>query len=267
MRGCFRFHWVIKDERAPAVPQDAVDLIDGVVPHHEMALRMADMEIAGGSSPEVIAVAERMRMMQMDEIAELEALREIEDARCAVFGWHVACWYQGMSKRYPLHCQSEVEVPTTASLLFSHLDDHRRLSGHMEKPSWMMLGATMHLDMDALEGRAVGSHLRIVGRVLGLALAVEEVVTEREPPLIKVWETLGEPRLLMIGAYRMGFRITPRGDHSHLIVSIDYQLPSGRFTRWLGRVFGRAYARWCTRRVALDAEAAFARSGVRNGPA
>jgi uncharacterized protein (DUF305 family) len=75
-RRCFRFHWVIKDERAPVVPQDDVDLIDAMVPHHEMALMMADMEIADGSSPEVIAVAERMRAMQMDEIAELEAIRE-----------------------------------------------------------------------------------------------------------------------------------------------------------------------------------------------
>jgi hypothetical protein len=43
------------------------------------------------------------------------------------------------------------------------------------------------------------------GRVAGLALLVEEVVTERNPPYLKVWETRGHPRLLVIGDYRLDF--------------------------------------------------------------
>jgi uncharacterized protein (DUF305 family) len=75
-RRCFRFHWVIKDERASFVPGDDVDLIDALVPHHEMALMMADMEIADGTVPEVVALAERMRAVQMQEIEALKMMRE-----------------------------------------------------------------------------------------------------------------------------------------------------------------------------------------------
>ncbi len=161
------------------------------------------------------------------------------------------------SKSYPRHHRSEVDVDAEAQALFAHLDDHRRLAGHMEKPSLMMAGATMQVETDALKGQAVGTVIRITGRVLGVNLAVDEVVTERVPPLRKTWETRGEPRLLVIGSYRMGFTIAAQGDRSHLIVFIDYQLPSRGVSRVLALLFAGAYAAWCTRRMATDAVAAF----------
>ena len=161
------------------------------------------------------------------------------------------------SNSYPRHHRSEVDVRVEAQVLFAHLYDHRRLAGHMEKPSLMMAGATMRVETDALKGQAVGSVIRITGRVLGVSLAVDEVVTERVPPLRKTWETRGEPQLLVIGAYRMGFTIAAQGNRSRLVVFIDYELPPRGFTRGLGLLFGRAYAAWCTRRMANDAVAAF----------
>jgi uncharacterized protein (DUF305 family) len=73
---CRAFHIVIKDERAPFIPDNDIDLIDALVPHHEMALMMAEIEIAEGTNAQVIALAERMREMQMQEIEELRAMRE-----------------------------------------------------------------------------------------------------------------------------------------------------------------------------------------------
>jgi len=163
---------------------------------------------------------------------------------------------------YPLHHRSEVDVDASANELFAHLDDHRRLASHMEKPSLMMAGATMRVAADALRGQAVGSLIRVSGRVLGMDLAVEEVVTERSEPWRKTWETRGEPRLLVIGAYRMGFTIASREARSHLVVFIDYQLPQRGFARVLGLLFGRAYAAWCTRRMTKDAAGATAIAGV-----
>ena len=160
--------------------------------------------------------------------------------------------------RYPLHQRSEADVDANASVLFAHLDEHNRLAGHMAKPSLMMAGASLQVATDALHGKAVGSLIRITGRVCGINLAVEEVVSERLAPWHKTWETRGEPRLLVIGAYRMGFTISPHGNRSHLVVFIDYQLPQSGFARILGLLFGRTYAAWCTRRMTGDAAAAMA---------
>lgn len=159
--------------------------------------------------------------------------------------------------RYPLHHRNEVDVGTDVQSLFAFLDDHHRLAGHMETPSLMMAGATMRVETDALEGQAVGSVIRVIGRVLGTNLMVEEVVIERVPPLHKTWETRGAPRLLVIGSYRMGFTISSRGERSRLVVFIDYHLPRRGIAHGLGLLFGRAYATWCTRRMATDAVAAF----------
>lgn len=153
----------------------------------------------------------------------------------------------------PFHFESDVELNTPANTVFSHLDDHSRLSAHMSRPSWMMVGSRMAIELDASEGRAVGAIIHLRGRVLGIPLSVEEIVTERSPPLRKVWGTTGRPQLLVIGPYRMGYEITPKAQSSQLRVFIDYALPDGPISHWLGRLFGNFYARWCTQRMANDA--------------
>lgn len=158
--------------------------------------------------------------------------------------------------RYPLHHRREVDVEASANTLFARLDDHRRLAGHMEKPSLMMAGASMRVEVDSMQGQAVGSVIRVSGRVLGMRLAVEEVVTERIAPWSKTWETRGAPRLLVIGAYRMGFTIESQSSGSHLVVFIDYRLPQRGLPQVLGFLFGRFYAAWCTRRMSADAATA-----------
>ena len=84
----------------------------------------------------------------------------------------------------------------------------------------------MNIDQDEGRGQKVGSRIRIAGSVLGINLAVDETVIERDPPRRKVWETIGVPRLLVIGHYRMGFEVTPTDDAARLRVFIDYSLPA-----------------------------------------
>jgi hypothetical protein len=123
----------------------------------------------------------------------------------------------------------------------------------MSESSWMMAGGRMETKVDGGQGQAVGSRISMTGRVLGIDLEVEEVVTERNPPHRKVWETIGTPRLLVIDHYRMGFEISPDGANSLLRVFIEYALPPKAPGRWLGGLLGRYYARWCAQRMVDDA--------------
>ncbi len=167
--------------------------------------------------------------------------------------------------RFPFHFESRASVRAPADTLFSHLDDPKRLSSHMGRSSWMMMGSRMDIQLDESQGRAVGSRIRLQGRVLGIRLSVDETVTERTPPFRKVWETTRTPKLLVIGPYRMGYEITPRSGASMLRVFIDYSLPDKPPTRWLGRLFGGAYARWCTRRMVEDAARHFRQGRQKEG--
>ena len=92
-------------------------------------------------------------------------------------------------------------VSSTPRALFGYLGDQANLGSHMEKPSMMMMGGSMRNVFDQDRGRATGSVIRMDGNVLGIGLTVEEVVTAREPPVRKVWETRGIPHLFILGGY------------------------------------------------------------------
>jgi len=110
----------------------------------------------------------------------------------------------------------------------------------------------MTYDFDEARGQAVGSHIRMGGRAFGLKLFVDEVVTERVPPRRKVWRTVANPSLNVIGHYEMGFDVQSAIGGATLKVWINYGLPA----RGLGRMIpalADSYARWCVQRMASDA--------------
>ena len=161
---------------------------------------------------------------------------------------------------YSLHEERRVLVDATADRVFAALDNPTRMTSHMSETSWRMGGGKMETVVDTAHGQQVGSHIILRGRAFGIRLFVEEVVTVREPPTRKIWETIGTLRLLTIGSYRMSFEVTPGPAGAELRVGIDYQLPASGIGRVLGCFFGRAYARWCVRQMTASAINLFARS-------
>lgn len=155
-------------------------------------------------------------------------------------------------RRYDAHAECTTIVAAEPAALFGWLDDPRHLGSHMRRHSWRTLGTTMDYCFDSLEGRAVGASIRLVGDLWGIKLKVDEVVIERAPPVRKAWATVGNPRLIVIGHYRMGLRVSAAAGGSRLTVDIDYQVP-----QWPAAVVARwaasRYADWCVRRMAADA--------------
>jgi hypothetical protein len=155
------------------------------------------------------------------------------------------------------HHERSAVIATSPEAVFARLDDQTRLAEHMEQPSMMMGGGRMTYDFDERRGQAVGSHIRMGGKAFGLELAVDEVVTERDAPRRKVWRTVGAPKLVIMGAYEMGFEITPLGSNANLRVWIDYEPLSRGPGRWVASL-PEMYARWCVERMVEDAVTAFA---------
>jgi len=136
------------------------------------------------------------------------------------------------------HYENSRWIASSPRDVFAFIDDHARFSSHMSESSWMMGGSRMEVELDDAKGQRVGSHIRLSGNVFGIQLFVDEVVARREPPLVKVWQTVGTPSLLVIGAYTMDVHITPDGGGSELLVFIDYDFPDRWPMSWLGRLFG-----------------------------
>ena len=154
---------------------------------------------------------------------------------------------------FPFHHESSGLANAPVEQVFAFLDDPQALAAHMGESSMMMLGSRMSIDVDADGGRVIASKVRMQGRMLGIRLSLEEVITKRQVPAVKVWETIGTPKLLVISRYRMGFELTRNGASSLLRVFIDYSLPIKPPGSWFGYWLGAVYARWCTRQMVMGA--------------
>lgn len=153
-------------------------------------------------------------------------------------------------KIYKRHCEDSAIIPASADEIFSFIDNPSRLSSHMSKSSWMMGGGRMKTSVDDGRGQKVGSHIRLSGKAFGIKIYLDEVIAHYEPPYLKEWETVGTPRLLVIGSYRMGIEIKNQNNGSLLRVFIDYDLPKANV--WLGKLFGGMYALWCVQQMIKD---------------
>ena len=62
--------------QAMAIPYTGntdVDFVRGMIPHHEAAVEMAEIELLHGTNPEIRALAEAIIAAQQKEIAEMKA--------------------------------------------------------------------------------------------------------------------------------------------------------------------------------------------------
>src|SRR5215510_16583662 len=82
----------------------------------------------------------------------------------------------------PHHYEASALVQATVERVFAYVDDPTHLSSHMSKSSWMMAGSRMQIELDDDRGQRVGSRIRMSGRIFGLRLSREEVVTEYNFP-------------------------------------------------------------------------------------
>lgn len=151
------------------------------------------------------------------------------------------------------HYEKSAIIHASPEKIFDFVDDHSRFSSHMNKSSWMMGGGKMNVETDEEKGQKVGSHIKMEGRVFGIKLFLDEVVIEHQSTTRKVWKTVGNIRLLVIGHYQIGIEISPQNDKSSLKVFIDYNLPSG-IAWFLGYLFGGMYAKWCVKQMLSGVE-------------
>lgn len=145
------------------------------------------------------------------------------------------------------HYKDSIEINATPEAIFAYADDHSKFSSHMNESSWMMGGGKMETEVDEGHGQKIGSHIKMGGKVFGIKLFLDEVITEHESPRRKVWKTVGDLKLLVIGHYQLGFEIEPKENKSIFTVFIDYDLPSKNI--WLGKLFGGIYAKWCVNQM------------------
>lgn len=162
--------------------------------------------------------------------------------------------------RGALHLEESVWISSSPPVVFAWLDDPRNTGWHMSRPSMAMRGSVQRTEQISTNPSGLGAAYRSRGRIMELPLDFTARVTRWMPDRQKVWRTIGEPRLIVLGAFEMRLTVTPEAGGTRLVAGIDYTLPTSWAGRLLGRFLARPYSRWCPRRVCRDAKAALGRT-------
>jgi len=138
--------------------------------------------------------------------------------------------------------------------VFSFLDDLGVTGMHMTKSSMPLMGSKLDLVFLSVNHKGLNTRYRWTGKVLGLGLDFTVLVTKWILNEEKIWETIGESRLIIYSWFRMRLKLKPQGQGTEAALSISYERPKGLISKILSFCFGDWYCRWCLKHMLDDTE-------------
>jgi hypothetical protein len=149
-----------------------------------------------------------------------------------------------------------VEIAARPEAVFSYADDIRNIGWHMTESSMPLMGSKLNVQIVSKNPTGLGASYRWYGKVMGLTIDFTETVTKWVRNKERVWSTIGEPQIIIIGNYEMWFNLEPAGAKTRLTFGIRYDLPRPLFWRLVGFLLGGPYSRWCLKNMCGDAKKA-----------
>ena len=68
----------------------------------------------------------------------------------------------------------------------------------------------------------------------------------------KIWETIGDPKVIIYSWYRMHLKISEVDNKTKAELSISYEKPRGLFNKAICFLLGDWYCRWCLKHMLGD---------------
>jgi hypothetical protein len=91
----------------------------------------------------------------------------------------------------------------------------------------------------------------MVGMIMDFTVEVTKWIDGKE----KIWETIGDTRLIIFSWYRMQLKVVPilaNGTQAEL--SISYEKPTGLLNKVLSFLLADLYCKWCLKKMLDDAK-------------
>jgi hypothetical protein len=151
--------------------------------------------------------------------------------------------------------KKEIIINAPVEAAFDYLDDLSKTGMHMSESSAMMMGSKLTLEHLPGPESGAGAKYRWFGKMMGLPLDFTVEVTKWIKNEEKTWETIGAPKMIILGWYRMRLMTEPdNAGGTRTWLEIEYTPPEGLFYRFLSAVFAPIYARWCVSKMLTDAK-------------
>lgn len=148
-----------------------------------------------------------------------------------------------------------------ANDVFSSIDDLGVTGMHMTRSSMMMMGSKLNLEFLTENHTGLGSRYRWTGKMMGLEMDFTVEVTKWISGKEKIWETIGETKLIIYSWYRMQLIILPTPNGCKVELSISYEKPKGFFNKILSFLFADWYCKWCLKHMLGDAKKSLEATG------
>jgi hypothetical protein len=153
--------------------------------------------------------------------------------------------------------EERVRVGAPPSRGFAWLDDPRNTGWHMSRRSLAMAGGLLRVEQLSQHATGQDATYRSSGRMLGLRIDFTTTVVRWIENREKVWRTVGNPHLAVIGQFERRLAVDASDGGTRLTLSFAYDLPASRGGRVLGWLLAGPYARWCVLRIIRDVQTQF----------
>lgn len=145
-------------------------------------------------------------------------------------------------------------IHSSRDKVFATIDDLGVTGMHMTRSSAMMIGGKLKLEYLTDSHTGSGSKYRWTGTMMGMKMDFTVEVTKWIEGLEKVWETIGEAKMIIYSWYRMHLLVSQKGNTTEAELSITYKRPKGFFAIILSFLFADWYCNWCLKNMLGDAK-------------
>lgn len=142
----------------------------------------------------------------------------------------------------------------TPEQVFKCIDDLGVTGMHMTQSSMMMMGSKLNLEFLTENHTGLGSRYRWTGKMMGMSMDFTVEVTKWIAGEEKIWETIGETKLIIYSWYRMRLLIHQIPNSTKAELSISYEKPKGFFNKMLSFLFADWYCKWCLKNMLKAAD-------------
>lgn len=137
---------------------------------------------------------------------------------------------------------------------FAYMDNIGNTGMHMTKSSMPMMGSKLELKQLSENATGLNSKFRWFGKMMGFTMDFTVVVTKWIKDKEKVWETIGEPKMIILGWYKMHLVLSPEGKNTKAELSLAYTKPTGLFFKFIAFFLAPFYANWCLNNMLQDSK-------------
>ena len=144
----------------------------------------------------------------------------------------------------------------TPEKVFQCIDDLGVTGMHMTKSSMPMMGSKLSLNFLTANHTGLGSKYRWTGKVVGMTMDFTVEVTKWVKDKEKIWETIGDPNMIIYSWFRMNLEISTSPNNTQAELSISYEKPKGWLNRFLSFLLADWYCNWCLKHMLVDSKKA-----------